>query len=89
MAMNSTTLKNTLKVTIESQIRTFLSLGITPYPQLTAWSEAMATAIATDVVNHIKNTAQTAATFTGTYPVTGGSGGTVTITNQPVNGTVT
>ena len=89
MAMNSTTLKNTLKVTIENQVRSFLSLGVTPYPQLTAWSEAMATAIATDVVNHITANAQTAAQFSGTYNVTGGSGGTVTITNQPVNGSVT
>lgn len=89
MAMNATTLKNTLKVTIENQVRSFLNLGVTPYTELTKWSEAMATAIATDVINHIQSNAQTAAQFSGTYPVTGGGGGSITITNQAVNGTVT
>lgn len=89
MALDSTRLKDALKPEIEAQIRAFLSLGATPYPQLTAFSEAMATAIATKVVNEIKTNGQTQATFSGTYPVAGGSGGTVTITNQAVNGTVT
>ena len=88
MALNPNTLQPILASDIEQQIRTFLTLGIVPYPQLTQFSNALATAISTRVLGHIQANAQTSATFSGTYPVVGGGGGTVTITNQAVNGTV-
>lgn len=88
MAMNATTLKNDLAPDIESHIRTALVLGATSYPKLTAWCNGVAESIATKVIAHIQANAATAAQFSGTYNVTGGGGGTVTITNQPVNGTV-
>lgn len=85
--MNPTNLKNALAPEIEAQVRAFLSLGSTPYPQLTAWANAMGTAIATKVIEHIQTSAQTQATFSGTYAVNT-STNQVTITNQAVNGTV-
>lgn len=88
MALNATTLGGVLKTEIEAQVRSFLGLGATPYPQLTSWAEAMGTAIATKVVDHIKTNAELDnAKFSGTFggTVTGATCST-TITNQPVTG---
>ena len=89
MALDSAVLKGDLKPEIEAQMRSLLNLGSTPYPDLTKFADALATAIATKVVAHIKSNAELDnAKFSGSYGVTGGSGGTVTITNQPVSGGV-
>lgn len=89
MALNPNALQPVLATDIEQQIRTFLTLGSVPYPRLTQFSNALATAISIRVLGHIQTNAQTSATFSGSYAVSGGGGGTVTITNQTVNGVVT
>lgn len=88
MALNATTLKNEYKTDLEAQIRLFLSLGSTPYPQLTQFCEAVATAIANKTVAHITaNAALNNAKFSGTFNGTvAGAVCTTTITNQPVTG---
>lgn len=50
MALNA----GTLATAIENGVRSSQSLGATPYPQLTSYCQALATAI----VDHIKNNAE-------------------------------
>lgn len=88
MAMDETRLKNALKPQIETQIRTFIGLGVTAYPELTKFSEALATAIAKEVLTEIvTNAVLNNAKFSGTFPgtVTGATCSTP-ITNQAVTG---
>lgn len=59
MALNATTLKNDLKPEIEAKIRSLVLGGdAAPYPNLTAFADALAQAIATKVVAHIVANAQ-------------------------------
>lgn len=85
MALDSIRLKNALAPEIEAQMRIFLSLGSTPYPQMTNFANSMATAIASKVVAEITANAQLngANCPGGTY--------TVNVSNQVVvpNKTVT
>lgn len=84
MALDSTRLKDALKPQIETQIRTALALGATPYPELTKFADALAIAISSTVIAEITaNATLSDAKFSGTYGVVGS---TVSITNQPVTG---
>ncbi len=88
MALNATTLGTALGTEIETQIRAYLSLGATPYPQLTEFAEGMAKAIADKVVAHIvSNATLNNAKFSGIFPgtVTGATCST-TITDEEVTG---
>lgn len=88
MALDANRLRDAIKPELETQLRSLLGLGATPYPDLTKACEAFATAIASKVVAEITanaalNNAQFSGTFAGT--VTGLTCST-TITNQPVTG---
>lgn len=88
MSLDSTRLKNALKTEIEAQIRSFLVLGVTPYPELTKFSEALATGISSKVIAEFTANAalSSGSCAGGTYTVTGGGGGTVTIPAKTVTG---
>lgn len=87
MSLDATRLANAIAPDLESQIRTaILSGSAVPYPNLTAFCQAVASSIATKVVAEIAaNAALSNAKFSGTYPVVTGN---VTITNQAVTGGV-
>lgn len=86
MALNATTLKTALGPEIESKIRTALGLGVVPYPNLTLFSNSLAEAIATKVVDHIQSNASlknvagviSGPVTTGTATITVGPGNTLT-----------
>lgn len=88
MALDSTRLKNALKSEIEAQIRSFLVLGVVPYPELTKFAEALGTAISTKVIAEVTGNAQFTSTNCpgGSYAVTGGGGGSITIPDKTVTG---
>lgn len=88
MALSNTRLKNALKPTIEAQMRSFLSLGVTPYPQLTQFCEAMATAIANEVVLEINNNAVSRIVVNQAFAGTVTGATCSTTINQTFNGTV-
>lgn len=88
MALDATRLKNALSPDLESQIRSFLNLGATPYPDLTNFCNAIATSFANKVVAEITaNAALNNAKFSGTFPGTvSGATCSTTITDQAVTG---
>ena len=90
MALNPAALQVALAARLEQEIRTALSLGATPYPQLTQFCEGTATAQANEILPHIvANAAVTVIIPAASYPVTGGGGGTVSIPQVTItNGTV-
>lgn len=80
MALNSSNLGSEL----EDAIRDVMELGVTAYPKLTDFCNALATTI----VSHIQANAELSnAKFSGTFPgtVTGGTCST-TITDEEVTG---
>lgn len=87
MSLDATRLANAIAPDLESQIRTaILSGSATPYPNLTAFCQSVASSIATKVIAEITaHAALDNAKFSGVFPV---SGGNVTITNQAVTGGV-
>jgi hypothetical protein len=83
MALNATTLKTSLGATIETKLRAAPALGIPAgsLPAFTAWCNALADAISTEIVNHLKANAEidngfangntgTTANVAGGYPIT-------------------
>ena len=62
---------------IESSVRTALSLGATPYPQLTAFCTSFATEIVSEITGHAELSSSTA-TATGT------TGGAFPLNTTPV-----
>lgn len=89
MALSATRLKNALKPDIEAQIRAFIGLGATPYPQLTQFSEALATAIANQVVLEVTSFAVVAGSASGTVVRTPPDAATYALGVVTLNGTVT
>ena len=88
MPLSNTRLKNALKPVIESQMRAFLVLGIVPYPQLTNFAEAMATAIANEVVSEINANAVSRIVVNQAFTGTVSGASCSTAINQTFNGTV-
>lgn len=73
MALDADRLKTALTPEIESQMRSLLTLGGTPYPQLSNFAEALATAIANKVVEEIIDNAEVKVSGT-IYPDISGTG---------------
>lgn len=92
MAMDRTRLRNALKPVIEQNMRDFILGGdATPYPQMTAFADALAKSIADEVIDEITGFAELDGGCTGVVTSNPGGGGTTVgyITDQPVSGSIT
>lgn len=88
MSLDASRLAGVLGPEIESQIRSALTLGPTPYPRLTQFSEALAQAIASKVLEEIVNHAEVSNAQTqanGTVTSLMGGGGIVVGYLTPTN----
>lgn len=89
MALSAARLKPILAATLEANIRSLLALGVVPYTELTKFCNATADAQSVEILNEIKTFGVISVSLpTQTLTVTGGSGGTVTIPAQTLNGTI-
>lgn len=92
MAMDRTRLRNALKPVIEQNMRDFILSGdATPYPQMTAFADALAKAIADEVIDEITGFATLSGLCNGVVTSNTGGGGTTVgyISDQPVTGGIT
>lgn len=88
MPLSSTRLSGVLGPEIETQIRSFLTLGAVPYPQLTSFSNALGKAIADRVVAEITVNAVARTIVNESFAGTVSGATSSTLINKTFNGTV-